>query len=125
MHKIHPLRRLLVQKHACLLFDSVLRHSVQPMQDSAKQALELTDLAVAQQLQKEEDSSPKSVLDQSASSSIHELAPMQVRSLQLLACKEHFCTTYASTDIAELMCVRGATCYSVPCHSMVCVKCLQ
>ncbi|KAL0028987.1 hypothetical protein WJX77_009941 [Trebouxia sp. C0004] len=46
-------------------------------QDSAKQALELTDLAVAQQLQKEEDSSPKSVLEQSASSSIHEMAPMQ------------------------------------------------
>ncbi|DBA67926.1 TPA: hypothetical protein ACH3X2_014129 [Trebouxia sp. C0005] len=46
-------------------------------QDSAKQALELTDLAVAQQLQKEEDSSPKSVLDHSASSSAHGLASMQ------------------------------------------------
>jgi hypothetical protein len=50
---------------------------VQPMQDSAKQDLELKDLAVAQQLQKEEESSPKSVLDQLASSSTHELAPMQ------------------------------------------------
>ncbi|KAL0049212.1 hypothetical protein WJX82_008907 [Trebouxia sp. C0006] len=46
-------------------------------QDSAKQYLELKDLAVAQQLQKEEDSSPKSVLYQFASSSTHELAPMQ------------------------------------------------
>jgi len=83
------------------------------MQDSAKQTLELTDLAVAQQLQKEEDSSPKSVLDQSASSSTHELAPMQVCGCQLLACKELSCSTYVSTDNAELICVRGATCHSM------------
>ncbi len=89
MHRVQPLQRLMVQKRAFLLFDSILRHSVQPMQDSAKQDLELKDLAVAQQLQKEEESSPKSVLDQLASSSTHELAPMQqVRGNQRLACKK-------------------------------------
>ena len=69
---------------------------MQPTQDSAKQALELTDLAVAQQLQKEEDSSPKSVLDQSASSSTHETAPIQVPGLQLLACQELVYSTHVN-----------------------------
>lgn len=93
MHRTQPLQRL--------MFDRTMRHSVQPLQDSAKQALELTDLAVAQQLQKEEDSSPKSVLDHSASSSAHGLASMQVPGLQLSACKEVFGPTYAIKDNAE------------------------
>ncbi len=114
MHRTQPLRRLMVKKHACLFLDSVLRHSAQPMQDSAKQYLELKDLAVAQQLQKEEDSSPKSVLYQFASSSTHELAPMQqVQGDQLLACKELVCTTYVSTDATNMICVRGATCHTM------------
>ena len=96
-----------------MLFDSVPRHGVQSMQDSAKQALELKDLAIAQQLQTEGDSSPKSVLDQCASSSTHELAPPKVGGLQLLACKELFCSTCVSTDNTELTCVRGATCHSM------------
>ena len=112
VHRVQPLQRL-IQKHACLFWISVLRHSVQPVQDSAKQILELKDLAVAQQLQKEEESSPKSVLDQLASSSTHVLAPMQqVRGDQLLACKKLFCPTYVSTDNTGLICVRGAKCHS-------------
>lgn len=113
MLTFQPLQRLRVQEHACLLLDHVLRHSVQPMQDSAKQDLELKDLAFAQQLQKEEDSSPKSVLDQFASSSTQELTPPKVGAFSFWHAKSLCCSTYVSTADADLICMRGATCHSM------------